>query len=281
VAGSCFFSLLISTFKCNFDTMKRFIFSLTLITYYFLAFGQTEAQKFKDRQLNDNSVYEIDLKDKLAKYDFSPLFTQTENSVVYGFIGDNYQRIRIKFISVKKDSLSPDTYSIYGKSMVKSNICEFHGTFTISNIRRYKKTSYGVDDEYKNKGIKGQFVILGNYSLSENKDQNYPGVFKGAFKTAFYLDKNDKVCYDDIDIASDGYTNNQFVGQWAAYNGKLIKNCNWGDYRVPGSPGLDIGAGEFSPADIYLKYGWQSRRDLMESPNDKSAKQKENAKWWE
>jgi hypothetical protein len=165
--------------------MKRLIFSLILIAYYFLALGQTEAQNFKDKQLDDTSLYEIDLKDKFAKYDFSAIFTQTDNSMVYGFIGDNYQRIRIKFISLKKDTLSQDTYLVYGKSMVKNNICEFHGTFTISNIRRYKKISYGVDDEYKNKGIKGQFIILGDYSLSENQNQNYSGIFKGHFSQIF------------------------------------------------------------------------------------------------
>ena len=261
--------------------MKRLILSFILINYFFSVFAQSEAQKFKDKQLDDSSLYMIDLKVNLIKCDFSPLFTQTDNSVVYGFIGDNYQRIRIKFISVKKDLVLPYTYSVYGKSMVKNNICDFRGTFTILNIRRYKKMTYGVDDEFKNKGIKGRFVILGNYTLFENKDKNYPGAFKGVFKTAFYMDKNDRACYDDINMATDGYTNNQFVGQWAAFNSNMAKRYNWGDYRVPDSPGLDIGAGEFSPADKYLKYGWQSIRDRMISQNGKNAQQAEEAKWWQ
>jgi len=59
------------------------------------------------------------LKEQLEKYNFSILFISTNNTYVYGFIGNNYQRIRIKFITVTKDSLKPNIYKVYGKSMVK------------------------------------------------------------------------------------------------------------------------------------------------------------------
>jgi hypothetical protein len=172
---------------------------------------------------------------------------------------------------VTKDSSSPGTYHAYGKSMVKNNIDEFNGTIIISNIRQLQNADYGVDDEYKNNGIKGRYIILADYKFSENKEQVHSGIFTGVCQTDFYLDKNIKVRYDDIDMEADGYTNNQFVGQWASYDGKLVQRCNWGDFRIPNSGDLDIGAGDFSPNDKYLKYGWQSLRD-------KSAA--ENAKWW-
>lgn len=45
---------------------------------------------------------------------------------------------------------------------------------------------------------------------------------------------------------------------------------------------MDIGAGEFSPDNKYLQYGWQSRRDAMNqhSAGYKKAKDIEEAKWW-
>jgi hypothetical protein len=165
--------------------------------------------------------------------------------------------------------------------MVKDNIDNFKGTITISGIRKYKTMSYGVDDTYKNKGVRGQYVILGNYNFIENENQPHSGTFRGVFQSNFYLDKSGKAHYDDIDNAADGYTNNQFIGRWISHKGNIIKRCNWGDFRIPFSGHLDIGAGEFSPDDQYLKFGWQSVRDLMNSQTNKKAKQIEEAKWWQ
>lgn len=260
--------------------MKKLHTLLLLFSICNLAFAQTEAESFKKRQLENDELNPTELIDRFLNTDFSMLFTQTDNSVVYGFIGANYQRMRIKFISVTKSQSSPDTYEVYGKSMVKNNICEFNGTIKISNVRKFKKTSFGLDDELKNKELKGQFVIIGSYSLSEDEKQNHSGVFKGTFQANFYLDKNSQFHYDDIENYSDGYNNNQFVGQWAGYKTKIEKRCNWGDFRIPNSGDFDIGAGDFSPDDKYLKFGWQSIRDLMIPSNNKIAKHTEEATWW-
>lgn len=212
-----------------------------------MTFGQAEATKFKNDQLKNKELIPKNVNNEFVTTDFSKLWTQTENESVYGFIGDNYQRIQVKFISVTKSKTLPDTYDVYGKSMVKNNVDEFRGTLKITNIRQAKITSFGIDDEYKNKGLKGQFVILGEYDLSEEKSLKHTGEFKGVFRTNFYLDKYAKVHYDDIDLG-DSYNNNQFVGTWVQYDSKLIKRCNWGDYRIPNSGDFDIGAGDFSPS---------------------------------
>jgi hypothetical protein len=260
--------------------MKQLLLTCLLTVCYSLTFGQTLSQNINNRLLQKKDLTGKVLSLSLNDFNFSPLFMHTDNSVIYGFIGDNYQRIHIKFITITKKQSSPDIYLVSGKSMVKNNICDFRGTITVSNIRKYKSMSYGVDDEYKHKGIKGQYVILGSYSLSETFTQAHSGTFKGVFQSNLYLDKNNKVHYDDISSNSDGYTNNQFVGQWVAYQGNIIKKCNWGDFRVPNSGDLDIGAGEFSPNEKYLQHGWQTRRDIMASQDDKAAKAIEDAKWW-
>jgi len=247
---------------------------------YFLTLGQTLTKNINNRLLQKTDLTRKVLSLSLDEFDFSPLFTHTDNAVVYGFIGDNYQRIRVKFLKVTKSQSAPENYLVYGKSMVKDNICEFRGTITIQNIRKYKIISYGVDDEYKNKGIRGQYVISGNYNFSENESQAQSGTFTGTFQSNFYLDKNNKVHYDDIADVADGYTNNQFIGRWVSHKINVVKKCNWGDFRVPNSGDLDIGAGEFSPNEKYLKYGWQTSRIFMIAPNDKTAKQAEEAEWW-
>jgi hypothetical protein len=261
--------------------MKQILLTSLIVLRCFLTFGQIEAQKFKLAQLQNKGLSQKELSASLDSFDFSKIFTQTDNSMVYGFIGDNYQRIRIKFITVIKNESSPDTYIIYGKSMVKNYIHEFHGNITITNIRKKKVMSYGVDDECKNKGFKGEYVILGDYNFNESETQAHSGTFKGTFQSFFYKDKNNKVHYDDIENYSDNYKNNQFVGQWVSYKGNLAKRCNWGDFRIPNSGDFDIGAGEFSPNTTTLSLGWQTVHDLWGSKLKKEkAKQIEEAKWW-
>ncbi|NOQ27719.1 MAG: hypothetical protein GQ564_20335 [Bacteroidales bacterium] len=51
---------------------------------------------------------------------------------------------------------------------------------------------------------------------------------------------------NNIDSYSDSYRNNQHIGIWKPYDSENIKTCNWGNYRIPFSGDLDIGAGEFS-----------------------------------
>ncbi|MDP9048796.1 MAG: hypothetical protein M3N14_11720 [Bacteroidota bacterium] len=259
--------------------MKKLLFTSLAIVCYFFSSAQTLTQNINNSLLQKKYLTEKIFSSSPDDFDFSQLFLHTDNSLVYGFIGDNYQRLRIKFITITKSQSLSNTYLVYGKSMVKKNICAFRGAISISSIRKYRTMSYGIDDEYKNKGIKGQYVISGSYSLNEDTTQAHSGTFKGNFQSNFYLDKNNKVHYDDIDLGSDAYINNQFVGEWISYKSKLIKRCNWGDFRVPNSGDLDMGAGEFSPYDKYLKYGWQSIRDMGSKNNDK-AKQLEEAKWW-
>lgn len=236
--------------------MKNLIFASLAVLCCFFSQAQTLTKNINNRPLQKKDITEKRFDVLPNDFDFSQLFQNPDNSVIYGFIGNNYQRLRIKFIRVMKSQSSPDVYMVYGKSMVKNDICAFRGSISISNILKYKTMVYGVDDEYKNKGIKGQYVIIGSYNFSEDSTQAHSGVFKGNFQSNFYLDKNNKVRYDDISLGSDGYTNNQFVGTWISYKNHLTKRCNWGDFRIPYSGDLDIGAGEFSPDAKYLKYGW-------------------------
>jgi len=245
--------------------MKAYLLTIFLLAASFNIVNAQYSLFVKDDKYRLEQLPTVAKEKQLSKYDFSKLFTYTDNSSVYGFIGSNYQRIRIKFISVTKDSLMQDTYNVYGKSMVKGNIDEFNGTIVITKIFKQKAMSYGVDDEYKNKGFKGEFILSGFYILAENKEQNHTGIFKGTFRSAFYLDRKNIVHYDDIDNDSDGYTNNLFAGNWTDYKTQLSKKCNWGDYRIPDSGDLDVGAGDFSPDEKYVKYGWQAIR---------------NNKWW-
>jgi hypothetical protein len=239
-------------------------------------FGQTNPKLLV--WVTDDTLLDKEYKESFLKYDFGALWTEFDNRYTYGIIGNHFQRLKIKIISATKDSLHPEIYHIYGKSMVKGNICSFSGTIEITSIRLFKNLHYGVDEEYKNKGIEKQGILSGIYRFAENSSQTHAGIFEGRLSTLWYLNKEGQIVYDAIEQASDNYRNNQFAGTWKGYHSTVTKICNWGDFRVPLAGGLDMGAGFFSPADGYLQYGWQNLRNAIN--NDKQAIKEEYREWW-
>lgn len=204
-----------------------------------------------------------------TSHDFSKLWLNTDNQSVYGVIGDNYQRIFIKFLKIEKDVERNDKYFVYGKSCVKGNVCSFKGNIIITNIQEYENISYGVDNLYQDSAIQKQCLLSAQYEFQEDKNGNHAGIFSGILQSKFYIDRNGNARYDDIEIASDSYFNNAFVGIWRPYNSSNQKICNWGDYRVPSSKcDFDMGAGEFSVSEKYINQGWH---DIF---------LKENEDWW-
>jgi len=248
------------------------IFTITLLLISNIALGQTNSEKFKNQILTNEYIVKTDIKNEFIKHDISALLTKTQNYRIFGFIGDNYQRIRIKLISVIKNKDNPSQYLVYGKSMVKDNVCEFQGTITINNVFDFK------DPEYN--GIR-QGKVIGEYLFYEDPLQKHVGFFKGAFSSNWYFDKEGHLKYDDVMGVADGFTNNEFVGTWTNYSGTLTKVCNWGDNRIPMSGDLDNGTGEFHPNDKYQANGWLTYDQAYSGGNDRDeARGIEQAEWW-
>lgn len=194
--------------------------------------------------------------DEFAKYNFPDLWLKTENDLVYGIMGEENQRILIKILTAVKSPDNPREYIIQGKSKVKDNVCAFNRKITIQKINESKRIHFGPDNEFKNRA-KTQGLLIAKYEFFEQKNQRLSGVFSGILRTKWYLDKNNRMTYDDINFQSDGYFNNSFVGIWKMYDSKLVKKCNWADYRVPNSNcDFDIGAGDFSISKKYRENGW-------------------------
>jgi hypothetical protein len=193
-------------------------------------------------------------KSKYIKFDFSALLTPRTDFL--GYIEPNFRRLKIKFTTVKKESGPQDQYKVIGYSIVKNNKCDFEGVIKIIQIREYKQMHYGVDDKYKGRGIQSQGILLGEYVFNENEKQKFSGIFEGIMTLFWYVDKKGHIKYDDIQSDSDNYQNNQYVGTWRQHNRENKKVANWGEYRVPFSEDLDIGAGEFGVNPKYYKEGW-------------------------
>lgn len=254
---------------------------ITLLLFSINLFSQTLCRTDimnGEKIISQNKIIEF------KEHDFSNLWLKTENSLIYGMIGSENQRILIKIINAKKNTSNPFEYFIQGKSNVEGNICNFSGKITIVKIQISQRTNFGIDNELKDK-VKTQGLLTAKYVFFENKDQKHSGVFAGELKTKWYIDKKDQIKYDNINLHSDGYFNNSFVGKWKMYNSNLEKKCNWGDYRVPNiNCDFDIGTSEFNVSEKYWNKGWLDIAIKNKVPNGaivETKASKPQMEWWQ
>jgi len=201
--------------------------------------------------------------DQIKSYDLSTILTtdsilaedreeskdKFERAEVLGFIGDNFQRFHIHFISIIQNPANPYEYLTYGKTMVKETVCSFQGKIVVRESRIYKSEDLPTYQQ----GLAVCEVIL-----YEDRKQSSTGFIKGKMTTNFIIDDKGRFRYDALMFVADGFSNNQFIGSWTSYKTNISKKCNWGDYRIPDSGDLDIGTGEFSVSEKYVKNGWVS-----------------------
>lgn len=227
-----------------------------------------------------------DFFDKIKTYDLSTILAadsivaeeegvKFKQSEILGFIGDDYQRFFIHFVSVIQNPTNPYEYLVFGKTKVKENICSFQGTITVKQSRIYEAS----DIPAYRQGFANCEVIL-----YEDKKQPSTGSIKGTLKSQFLIDNKGQFRYDAIAFGADGFSNNQFMGSWTSYKTKKSKKCHWGDYRIPESGDLDIGAAQFSVDSRYLKNGWENYKlawgTYSEIPEVIKARKKEDEQWW-
>lgn len=273
--------------------MKRKIVILVMVgllslPIYLLRAGEmNESDKWVNEVLSDQKLTKEEIKGEIQKYDLSELFTHTESSFIFGFIGSNFQRIQIHLARAMKSEKYPNQYQIEGRTKVRNNICDFKGTIAITSGRKQAKEKIidGIldGDEKVASSIAVRGIAVSDCEFREDPNQKYAGVFKGKLTTYFYIDQRGIIHYDDLNNYSDRYFNNPFVGVWTSYNGKLIKKVHWGDWRIPYSGDLDIGVGEFWPAKKYLNNGWGFFKDedkvIKKGPDGMLYRQGES-EWW-
>jgi hypothetical protein len=263
-----------------------FILIINLCTFQCSAQDPSEINKLLLEPFNNNVIQKEELFPEFKAYDFSNLWT--ENSInTLGFIGNNYQRIKIKFLLIIKSDREPNIYYILGKSKVNNNICQFLGKIEIVSIREIinneeltllEEAKKQNDEEAIRRFSHQKFIILGKYVFNEDSKKNETGIFCGNFRSSFYLDGN-SIVFDNLCNQSDTFSNNQFFGTWTCYKNHQVKKCNWGEFRIPYSGDLDIGVGVFSPNMKYINNGWESYYEAN-FKNDKNSQVEENHVWW-
>ncbi|MBX3281575.1 MAG: hypothetical protein KF756_03770 [Acidobacteria bacterium] len=250
-------------------------FLLILGVFGSLASGQSDVAGWKSSLLAEPTLSKVEAKTELRKFDLSGVWTAAENTTIFGFIGKNYRRIRIKIISAEKTA-DPFVYNVTGASLVGDTFRRFKGTIAITNARMFKV----VEPEFaKEAKVKKRGIVLANYNFIEEGTGSHSGTFSGTAFSAVYIDTAGKLHYDELEGFADGFSNNQFAGEWRSKDGKVTLVCNWGDSRIPLSGDLDIGDGEFSPNPKYFKNGWQSYHDAYVNQNAAALKE-EQREWW-
>lgn len=163
-----------------------------------------------------------------------------------GYRGHDFQRFYIHYDSVR--FMGNGIYKVEGRTRYRDTIRLFSGTITLDSMRLNKG---------KHLPSTGKFgKLCGHYQFDEDEFSG-GGVLTGKM-TIDFVKVNGRFYYDAFMLGvADGYDNRQYEGVWTSKDLTRMEKCNWGDFRIPDSQGLDIGAGEFSPADEHSDQGWQ------------------------
>jgi len=194
-----------------------------------------------------------------------------------GFIGTSYQRFYLHYTSVRPDPAHPYVYQVRGKTRVKTNVCAFTGTLTVTKARLYK----APNAEYP-QFREGELTC--RVELAEDRRQAGSGIIRGTLTTYFYLDARGQPQYNTLEPA-DGFSNNQCVATWTSYTTQQRKPCHWGDFKIPESGDLDFSVSDFEVAAKYVANGWQTYMAALEgqpdTPKTRQARAEERRPWWQ
>lgn len=102
----------------------------------------------------------------LDKFQIENDTTTVDRLEPLGFIGENFQRFQIHFISAIKNPDNKLQYFIYGKTKVKENICSFQGTITVTESRTY---DIGDIPTLKQGFVKGQYEFFLKIQIKRNR----------------------------------------------------------------------------------------------------------------
>lgn len=220
--------------------------------------GAEWLNQLRDPWLKTDQLKPENLLEEYRSYNFSTLLSPRGNFL--GFIGSEYRRIHIYYTSVDRDPADPSLYHLRGITVVGEYRREFEGELRFDGMYEYKSMHFGLDDVYKDKGIRSQGVALGAYEFREPRGESHTGVFRGVMAFKWLVNRHEVVRMDNLRLNADSFANNQYVGTWQGYGEAEDLVCNWGEWRIPHSGDLDIGVGYFSINPKYYDMGWEDFR---------------------
>ena len=203
-------------------TKFRFI-TLNLLTLilFFRIYAQGQDSETIDfyNKIQDYDLSKIIIADSIVSGDREDSQNKYKRAEILGFIGDNFQRFQIHFISIIKNPTNPYEYFASGKTRVKDNICSFHGTITVKKAKLYKN---GDSPTCKQGSANSEIILY------EDKKQNLTGIIKGKLESAFIINGDGQFRYDALSFDADGFSNNEFIGIWTSYSTNASQKMSLG-----------------------------------------------------
>lgn len=253
-----FFCLFILTSACNSPTQQNKQAALSLLD-----------------SLKQSNLQVVFLADSFYSLE-EDQYKKHHRSQPLAFIDSNFQRLYIHFDSFQKNPDNTLEYFCTGATRVHNTICHFKGTLTLKN-------AFATPNEFAD-SLHHCATIIFDIKLYEDSTEFESGLFSGQLEYDVWFDNKAIAHYNGLSFYSDNFSNNRFTGQWQNFKTGETKICGWGDYRIPNSNDLDIGAGEFSVNDRYIKNGWQDYMDSWGTHGDslrtQKAKARESYQWW-
>lgn len=254
---------------------SKIILILSILTLFTrLAFSQTIEKSFYS-EIKSYDISKIIIADSIIVQDKEGTRDKIEKAKPLGFIGNDYQRFYIHFDSIIRNPKNHYEYLVYGKTKVKQIIRPFKGTVIIKKANLTENNNLFPDYRFG--------YAICKVDLFEDRKLTSTGHINGDLTISYLIDKHNDFRYNASSFYADRFYNNQFKGTWTSYRTNLSKKCNFGDYRIPNSGDLDIGAAEFSPNSKYFDKGWKYYILSLYGENEKeveTGKKIEKEKWW-
>ena len=184
------------------------------------------------------------------------------NPSMEGFYGPDHYRISFFFSKVRRDSLHPEQYHIWGLNRYKKVITPFEGTCTVTRFAPLPDTA-----EMKNSRQLRAYTAFAEYTLRENPATKGAGVYSGKALLDFCVDARNQARQADftggIDLGLDNPTKGSgllFRGVWRDNRTGQQKPASWSsNFLVIVPQALEkIGLGSRGDT-VYpelAKYGW-------------------------
>ena len=184
-----------------------------------------------------------------------------ENPTMEGFYGPDHYRISFYFSKVRRDSLHPEQYHIWGLNRYKKVLTPFEGTCTVTRFAALPDTA-----EMENSSKVRAYTAFAEYTLREDPKTKGAGVYSGKAMLDFCVDARNQarqVTFMGIDLGLDNPTKGSgllFEGMWRDNRTGQQKPASWSsNFLVIVPQALEkIGLGSRGDT-IYpelAKYGW-------------------------
>lgn len=203
------------------------------------------------------------------KYDLTEFLYTDENFGTDGVFDTIYQRIQIHFERITRDSTDACIYHIIGADRLKGLVTPFEGRIQIDNIIENVGNIYERNVPSSDRLIE----FYASYKFTESVSKAGSGIFEGRLTIYMTMNEDNKLLDNMGEYMGDGFENFTYEGTWQNHNMGRIKQCTWGQGRLPNTKDFDVGAGGLFVNDKYRKNGWEMDENNMNYLDNPK-------KWW-